>query len=296
MQPARAAQDLAHLARLHLRERAGEELGQAVGRAPAHLPALQRVSRVGVARREAREVGAGERLGARLAGAPAHLLDSLRARLVRQPQQDVRQIVFGALRAADLVVREVQVDLGFADLDALVDLALAQALQHDLLAHLLAETLERDPVALERLAELREGEPVALGDAFDRAVELQLVHADAAVARELQLRALQDQALEHLPLEHRRGRNRGALAGELAPGEPHALAQLARRHHLLVDHGDDAVDERNRLRGRGRRQGNQKHRERETPHAGFRQNTCGKGSGRCTPGGTSGASAGFVTA
>ena len=93
----RAAQDLAHLAGLHGRERGGEELRQPVVAAPAERAALQRVGRVGVARGEAREIARrrAPRRSAFCARARAASMRSGR-RLLRHAHQDVRDLVLDA--------------------------------------------------------------------------------------------------------------------------------------------------------------------------------------------------------
>src|SRR5437868_5729341 len=81
-----------------------------------------------------------------------------------------------------------------------------------------APGLEADAVGLERATEIGQRHVVRRGDALGRSVDLQVVYADARIARELQLRLVDDQALEHLALEHRPlGRGRVATL-ELALG------------------------------------------------------------------------------
>ena len=161
------------------------------------------------------------------------------------------KVVLGLLRAAGLVLLEEKVDLGVAHLDLVVDFALAQPRQDDLLAQVVAEGVEREAVALERLAEVRERQLVVLGDALDRAIELHVVDAHAGIARELQLRLLQDESLEHLPLEHLARRCLRAAPLELALRGLDRLVELREGDDLLVHDCHDAVDERHALRGRG---------------------------------------------
>jgi len=176
----------------------------------------------------------------------------------------VGNLVFGAVVGLGFGFGEKQVDLAVAHLDAVVDFTLAQARQHDLLAQLLAPGLERDIVALEGDAEIGEAHVVALRHALHRAIELQLVDADALVARELRLRLVEDQALEHLALEQAALRQRGSLPAQLALRRRHRLAELGRRDHFLVDHGHDAVDRQHALR---RHAGGKEQCEEEFPHA-----------------------------
>jgi len=230
------------------------------------LAFLQRVAGIRIARRDAPEVGAGAGLVARLLGARARLRNALRGRLVGQSDQDVRDVVLDALAADALLVFQVEVDLRLADLDPLVDLAFAQPLHDDLPAHFLAELVDLHAVALERLAKRGERHVVVLGDALDRAIELQLIDAQSAFGGELQLRLVEDQPLEHLALEHAAVGRRSALPLQLALGERDSLAQLARRHDFLVDDRHDAIDELQLLRERARAAGQRQTEYRQEPH------------------------------
>ena len=215
----------ADLARLHALHRLGKQLRHPVFGAPAHRAALQRVGRIRIARRDLREIGAGHGLGARLVDLLARRFDLLRARLLGQAHQHVRQVVLVARAAVAPGFGEELVDLGVGHLDAVVDFALAQPLHLDLLAHLLAEALEGDAVLLQHLAEPGQRHVVVLGDALQRLVELELLDADAGIARQLQLRLVDDQPVEDLALEQRALGQRRALAPQLAFGETPAARQ-----------------------------------------------------------------------
>src|SRR6266850_1236040 len=243
----RAAQGLADLAGIHLREHLGKELGQAVVAAPADRASLQRVGRVREARRHAREGRAAFDLGERLLGALARLADALGARALGHAHEDVGKVVLRALRTALLLLEE-DVDFGLAHLHAVLHFALAQPLHQHLLAHVVAPGVEGHAVGLERTAKLGEGHVVRLRDALHGTVELQLVDANAGLARELELRPVEDQPLEHLPLEHRALRRRRALAAQLALGHADRLVELRVGNDFLVDHRHDAVDQRNAVR------------------------------------------------
>ena len=214
--------------------------------APAERAALQRVGRIGKTRRHAREGRAALRLGQRLLGALARLPDALGARAFGHAHEYMGEVVFRSLRPG-LHLLEKHVDLGLAHLHAVLDFALAQARHHHLLAHVVAPAVEGHAVGLERAAKIGERHVVRLRDALHRAVETQLVDADAAVARHLQLRLVEDQALEHLALEHRAlGRGR-ALAAQLPLGHADRFVQLRIGDHFLVDHGHDAIDQRDAM-------------------------------------------------
>ncbi len=83
-----------------------------------------------------------------------------------------------------------------------VDLALAQALDDDLAPDVLAILGVRNALALQHLAEFVGRQLVLLGDAQDRPLDGRVVDADAGVLRKLQQRALDDQPLQHLLVEH----------------------------------------------------------------------------------------------
>ena len=106
---------------------------------------------------------------------------------------------------------------------------------------------------------------------------------------------VEDQALEHLALEQRALGQGDALAPQLALGEGDALGELARGDDLLVDHRDDAVDERGALRGRGRRGAGEHEREEARGQRGAHQYTCSNGRRGRRLGGTSAWSLGLVT-
>ena len=82
----------------------------------------------------------------------------------------------------------------------------------DLVADVLAVLAYGNALLREHLAELVGRELVVLRDAQDRALDLRVVDADAGFLRVLQQRALGDQPLEHLLVEHvgRRRRRRSA--------------------------------------------------------------------------------------
>ena len=166
----------------------------------------------------------------------------------------MRHLVFDAGVGPRLQIGEEQIDLGVADLDPVLHLALAQPVQQHLLAQLLAPGLEGDAVALERGAEVGQAQIVVLRHALHRAVELHLVDAHAGVPRELQLRLVDDQALEHLALEQRAVGQPRALAAQLALGAGHRVVELGGGDHVLVDHRHDAVDQGDALGGSGERQ------------------------------------------
>ncbi len=203
VEPRGAAQGIAHLPGLHLGEHAGEQLGQPVVAAPADRAALQGVGSVGIARGDAAKRRAALYFAQCLLGAFARLADALRARPLGHAHEDVGDVVLGVV-GARLRLLEEDVHFRLAHLHAVLHLALAQPRHDHLAADIGAPGVEAHAVGLERAAEIREGHVVGRGDALHRAVDLQVVDADARLARELQLRLVEDQPLEHLALERRR--------------------------------------------------------------------------------------------
>jgi hypothetical protein len=137
----------------------------------------------------------------RFIGAFLLLHNLLGTRLLGQPDENVREVVFDRLVLSLLVVGNEVVDLGLSHTDLVVHLPLAQPGKDNLCPYLLAELVERDTVALQRAAEFRKRHFVAFGDTGNGCVELQVVDLQAGLTRQLQLRALDDHPLEHLPLQ-----------------------------------------------------------------------------------------------
>ena len=147
----RAAQHRRSLARLQAGERVGEQLRQAVEGTPAEVAPLQRVGRIGdfAARRAksspARSLAITCLARARTASTCWGVACSgARTRMwaIRTPR-----------RGTHLGVGEEVVDLGVAHLDAVVDLALAQPRDENLLANVLAKVVPVEVLALKRLPE-----------------------------------------------------------------------------------------------------------------------------------------------
>ena len=81
----------------------------------------------------------------------------------------------------------------------------------------------------------------------DGRVELQVVDLQAGLARQLELHALDDHALEHLPPQFVLVGRGYAAAAQLAQRPRDPLGQVELGDHLVVDHREDAIDERRAL-------------------------------------------------
>jgi hypothetical protein len=261
LEAARAADRSDHLADRHAAHEVGERRWDLVERTPAEVAAFQRVGAVRIAHGGGREIHlaaldeALDALDLLLAG--GHLLGR---RILRQRDQDVREPV---LAAGGLLLLERGVDFGVADGDPALREALAQALDQHLVAHRGAEFVERRAVARELLAQLLHGDAVLGGDAGDRLVDLRIGDADAALLRAPDLQLDQHQPLQHLTLEHLARRQLGLAPRVLLEDVGDRAVELAAQHHVLVDHGDDAVDRLGLLLG-GRGGGEQQQRGEET--------------------------------
>ena len=114
-------------------------------------------------------------------------------------------------------VLEEQIDLAVAYLDLVVDFTLAQPGEQDLVAQVRREASKGTP-SRSRGAKIGERHACLFRDALDRAVDLHVVDPDAGVARLLELRLVEDQPLEELPLEHVARRDLRSLPAQLALG------------------------------------------------------------------------------
>src|SRR5688572_11734613 len=232
-----AADDVAHLADVELFDHAREERRQPRGGAPPERAALERVRRVREGRGDLREVAALAQLRERLHGAPAALIDHLGGRLRRDDDEDVRQ---AELRVRSLLLRlarKLRIHFGVGHHDGVLDLALAQARQHDLVADVLAELGVADAVLLEGDAEVAAREVVLLRDAVDGALERRVVPLDPALLRELDLDHVVHHALEDLRGQHLVRGKLPSLALQLARHEPDAVVQLVVGYHFVGHHG-----------------------------------------------------------
>ena len=200
----RAAQHVADLAGLQRLERAREQLRQAARgcASRARRPAARR-ARPSSSRRagEVRAARAPRRAPSAPARAPPR---SARASDCSGTRTRMCASWYSTRVSGRAFSRRGTVDLGVGHLDLVVDLALAQAREQDLLAHVLAEGLERDAVALERARGSRPGSGCSSARCAARrgraAARRRLMPVSL---RELHLHLVDDQALEDLALEQR---------------------------------------------------------------------------------------------
>ncbi|MCY1408452.1 hypothetical protein D9M71_237720 [compost metagenome] len=148
--------------------------------------------------------------------------------------------LFGQLHLAHVRGEEVLYFL-LGDLDALGHATLADAADDHFSAHLLAGIVVRQAVASQGGAELVDAHVVALGDGSDRLVELFVGDADTRAFTDLQLQVFDDQAFQHLLLQHARRWRAGATLGDGLLHLMHALVQLALHYHVVIDDGHDLV-------------------------------------------------------
>src|SRR5687768_1693004 len=177
----RAAHDRRHVAIRQGSQDIDEQRRQPLAVAPAQDAALQRVRRVRVRRGNLAEIRAGAYLLERLLRAGAPRLDLLRGGVLGDGHQDMREVELLAALVAPLLRADEALDLALAHDDFVVDLALAQAREHDFAADVLAKLSEGNTVLFQRRAQLRQGELVVLGDTLQRAVEVAVVDAQAGL-------------------------------------------------------------------------------------------------------------------
>jgi len=228
-----------------------EQLGVFVQRVQAqHAAVAAAVVGVGVFGRQLGEVLARARLLGRLIRALLQPGDVVGAGVLGHLDQDHGQVELGHRRARAGLLADVGVDVGVAHADARLDLALAQARQQHLVAHVGLEVLDRDALLLDALVQFGHGGQVVLaGNGQLGLRQGGVVHAQTQFARVLQLGALGDQALEHLLAQAGGGRRHHAALAHLAQGPRHARAHLVVGDGLGVDHGDDVVGRAGGRRG-----------------------------------------------
>ncbi len=174
----------------------------------------------------------------------------------RHPQQDLGDVHFLRVGGDAGLLRDEVVEFRLRDLDAVVDLALPQSAEDDVLPDVFAELVERQPVRFEALAQRRHGQPVGLGDATDGRIHRAVVDAHARFAGELHLGAVDDHALEHLSFQHLTRRRLDLLPAQLHLRDGRSRPQFVGRDHFVVDDGNDAVERPGRARtGRRLRRG-----------------------------------------
>ena len=128
------------------------------------------------------------------------------------------------------------------DLDALGHTALTYAADDHLAAHLVAGFLVGKAVTRQGGTELLQGQVVALGNAAHGLVQFFVGDADAGAVADLQLQVLDDQALQHLLIQHAGGRYALTAFGDGLLNFMNTLVQLALHDHVVVDDGDHAIE------------------------------------------------------
>ena len=231
-----------HLARRQRAHRVDKQVGQARRRPQADLAALLAVAVLGQLSHHGGKGFAAAHPRERLLGLGLAGLSFGGAGAFGHGDQHLRDVQFGiGLRRGALLVDQA-VDLEVGDADALVDLALADALDHHLVAQVGAKAREIDAVGLHAVAQLVQRQLVLLRDALHRTVEVGLVDLDAGLARVGDHDPLFDQGVQRLASQFGFGwqAHAGALRGLLLRTLDAAI-HLAGGHQLLVDHGHDVV-------------------------------------------------------
>jgi len=177
--------------------------------------------------------------------------------VLRDRDQDVRQVdLHGRRVAAALQLNDVLVDFEVAHANARLELALAQPREQQLVAQLLPELRHRNAVGRQPAAQLGDVDAILPRQVLFGHVDRGLLRLDALLARELDLRLLDDEPLEHLPRELGARRQGLALLRQLLLEARHAHAHFVVGDRLRIDDGDDEVRRSRRaVRNPGRRPG-----------------------------------------
>ncbi len=152
--------------------------------------------------------------------------------------------------AGTLLLDEL-VDVGIADLDLGLDLAVAQAGECQLIAQVASELLLRHAFGRHPAAQLGDADLVLPRHGLLGLVDRQVVHLDAVFLAELELGPFVDEPLEHDAGQFGPGHALGF--GAFAQQALHAGLHFGIGHRLGVDQGDDVLGRSpGRYRGRSR--------------------------------------------
>ncbi len=173
----------------------------------------------------------------------ARLLALLRRGAIGCFDQDVVEVYRGAAIGTATAFK-VAVDFRLGDLDTVGDLAITQAAHDDFVTHRVAERIEVDAFRLQCLLQFGDRQLVVGGDCVDGARDGLFVGLDTEAVRFGQLQLVHHQGVEGLFLDCRIGRHRRNIFGfkplfHLGRFD----AQLAEHHHVVADHGENAVDQ-----------------------------------------------------
>ena len=149
-------------------------------------------------------------------------------------------------------------------LDTLGHTTLTHTADNHLAANLVAGVVVRQTVASQSGAKLFNRHVIALGNSADSLVQLFIGNADAGAFADLQLQVFDDQALEHLLIQHA-GRRYGRTAlGDGLLNFMNALVQLALHDHVVIDNGHHFIDGLHRGVRRGTQEQRAQHQRAQT--------------------------------
>ena len=141
-----------------------------------------------------------------------------------------------------LLVLEIVVDLCIGDQDLAVDFALLEACNQYFVAQLVAETVEVHAVAFQRLAKRVGRKFVLLRDAFQRALQLGVVHPQSGLPGGLHQYPGGNQPLQQLALQQVLSGQWSALAPQLLQRHLHLFIEIEPRDDFVVDHRHHAIE------------------------------------------------------
>ncbi len=240
---ARAANRLRDLADLEAGHDVREQRRQFVALAPAQAAAFQRVLPGGIRHRQFREGLAGLRTAVDVVDPLLGRVDLCARRGGRDGDQDVRQPELLVRGRASLLAREEFLEFAWRDVDPADHVALAQLLDRELLAHVLAITVVVETLLGQHRRQVRQPDAVAFRDIRQRHIQGLVRNLDADALRALELDALNDQAFQHLRHERVHVGNRRALLLQTPDDALDFQFELAAQHDPVVDDRDDAVQQ-----------------------------------------------------
>jgi len=237
---------LSDFTRLHGAQLTIEWRWQLSGFTPAHVTAVQGVVAVGYGNRRLGKVGTGFQAVIHRLGLGGGGIELLGVGAVGCSDQDVGQVqLFGELHLAQIGSQEVLHFL-FRHLNPLSYATLTYTADDHLATDLVTRVLIGQAVVGQGGTELVDAHVVALSDGTNRLVQFFVRNTDTGTLADLQLQVLDDQAFQHLLVQHAGRRHATATLGDGLLDFLDALVQLALHDHVVIDDGHHFIQLLNR--------------------------------------------------
>jgi hypothetical protein len=177
---------------------------------------------------------------AQLLGAGLQLAQLLVGAVLRHGHQDLGQMDLRRLGGSSgrLALNQMAVDLLIADAHARINLAFTQTDQGDFVAHFAPIALRTHAVGLHAPQQLVDADLVLARHIGHGLIDRSILDAYARIGGHLHLRALDDQALQDLAGQLRRG----LLSTSLGQHTPDAVAHILVGDRFGVDDGHDEIE------------------------------------------------------